>query len=550
MNEKQLIVNEHELTGSVPVLPGDLAAGERTEPLAMAGQADRGQGEQVLGKARQVQGPPGRPSKQGAAHRPPLAADNPPRRLAVTPGAEPRRIAFPPALASSASQDQLERRTDMVQLQPTSRLGTRARRSPFRVAGILAAAALLIASCGTNTASGVPGGSASQAPAISPAASIGGKLTVWAMGNEGVQLKVLAESFMKENPGVTVTVVPVDWGQAVSKLQTAIAGHQTPDVSQMGTDMMGQFAATGALEPVPANFDKSTFFQGAWDTNIVNGTVSGVPWYVETRLLYYRTDIATKAGITSAPATWDELTAMAKAMQSKGGAKWGLSLGTKNWQEYLPFLWSNGGDVMDAQGKFQLNSPQAVEALTFYNSFFTEGLSPKSVPEGFDITPAFVAGTHPMFFSGPWHLGLITKAGGADFGSKWAIALMPKKVTATSFVGGGNLVVYKDSTNKDAAWKFVQYLTDPKTQLAWYKEVTDLPAVLSAWDDATLKTDANVALFGEQLKDAKAQPATSTWSELGTALNGTLEKMTTGGLAPQAAADEMQAEAEKIGTGN
>ncbi len=73
----------------------------------------------------------------------------------------------------------------------------------------------------------------------------------------------------------------------------------------------------------------------------------GVPWYVETRLLYYRTDIAEEAGITEAPATLDDLKAAAMAMQKDGGAEWGISLGTKNWQEYLPFLWSNGGDVVD-----------------------------------------------------------------------------------------------------------------------------------------------------------------------------------------------------------
>jgi len=317
----------------------------------------------------------------------------------------------------------------------------------------------------------------------------------------------------------------------------------------MGTDMMGQFAATAALETVPATFQASTFFQAAWNTNIVNGTVYGVPWYVETRLLYYRTDIATKAGISTPPATWDDLMTMATAMKSKGGATWGIGLGAKNWQEYLPFLWSNGGDVMDAQGKFQLNSPQAVEALTFYESFFKAGLTPKSVPANFDITPAFVAGTHPMFFSGPWHIGLLKTAGGAGFDAKWALAPMPKKVTATSFIGGGNLVVYKDSKNKDLAWKFVQYLTDPKTQVAWYADVTDLPAVQAAWDDPTLKNDKNVALFGQQLKDTKAQPAISTWSELATALNGTLEKMTSGTLDPKAAADEMQKEAETIGVG-
>jgi multiple sugar transport system substrate-binding protein len=419
---------------------------------------------------------------------------------------------------------------------------------PARMAAVVASIGLVLAACGTNQ--GSPGASGAQAPPVSAPASVSGTLTVWAMGNEGVKLKDLATTFMKDNPGATVNVTPVDWGQAVAKLQTAIAGHQTPDVSQMGTDMMGQFAATQALEPVPANFQPSTFFDSAWKTNIVNGTVYGVPWYVETRMLYYRTDIAQKAGITSPPATWDDLRAMAKAMQSKGGANWGIALGTKNWQEYLPFLWSDGGQIMDSSGKFQLNSPQAVESLTFYDSFFEEGLSPKSVPEGFDITPAFVSGTHPMFFSGPWHLSLIRDAGGAALNGKWAIAPIPKKVSSTSFVGGGNLVVYKDSKNKDLAWKFVQYLTDAKTQVAWYANVTDLPAVQTAWDDPSLKGDENVAKFGEQLKSTQAQPAISTWSEVSNALNSALEKMTTGNLAPKAAADQMQKEAEKIGTGS
>jgi multiple sugar transport system substrate-binding protein len=151
-----------------------------------------------------------------------------------------------------------------------------------------------------------------------------------------------------------------------------------------------------------------------------------------------------------------------------------------------------------------------------------------------------------MFFSGPWHIGLIRDAGGAD---KMAIAPMPKKVSATSFLGGGNLVVYKDSKNKDLAWKFVQYLTDPATQVDWYKQVTDLPAVQAAWDDATLKSDPNVALFGEQLKDTNAPPAIPTWSEISAAINSTLEKMTTGSLDPKAAADQMQKDAERIGTG-
>jgi multiple sugar transport system substrate-binding protein len=412
-----------------------------------------------------------------------------------------------------------------------------------------------VAACGSNTGSGAATGSpaagGSQPAASSggsPAAGLSGELTVWAMGNEGDLLGTLADAFMTENTDVKVSVTPVAWDQAAAKLQTAIAGGTTPDVSQMGTDMMGQFGATGAFEPVPSDIDPSAYFESAWNTNVVDGAVLGVPWYVETRLLYYRTDIAEKAGITSPPATWDDLKALAKAMQEKGGAKWGMSLGTKNWQEYFPFLWSNGGDVVDASGKPTLNSQQAVEALTFYESFFKEGLTPTSVPANFDITPAFVSGDFPMFVSGPWHLGLLKTAGGAGFEGKWAIAPMPKKVSATSFLGGSNVVVYKNSKNKDAAWAFVRFLSDPTTQALWYTTATVLPAVQAGWDEPALTADPNVAMFGEQLKDTKAQPVSATWSKLASAINDTLEKMTTGGIEPQAAADEMQQEAESIGT--
>jgi multiple sugar transport system substrate-binding protein len=432
-----------------------------------------------------------------------------------------------------------------------------------RLAALLAASAVAIAACGSNGGSGgagattAPGesGSAgtSAAPASSqaPAASTGnisGDLTVWSMGNEGTKLDVLAKDFMAKYPDVKVSVTPVDWGQAVAKLQTAIGGKQTPDVSQMGTDMMGQFAETGALEAVPSNIDKSAYFDSAWNTGVVNGTAYGVPWYVETRLLYYRTDIAEKAGITKPPTTWDELKAMAKAMKDKGGAQWGISLGTKNYQELAPFIWSNGGDIYNGSD-FTLDSPQAVDALKFYDSFFEEGLAPKSVPEGFDITPAFVKGTHPMFFSGPWHIGLIEQAGGDTIKGKWAVAPIPKKDSSTSFVGGSNMVVFKDSKNKDAAWAFIQFLSDPATQVKWYQTVTDLPAVKSAWDDPTLKSDKVVQMFGQQLTETKAPPAIPTWSEVADAINATMEKVTTGGESPEQGAQEMQQQAQSIGTG-
>ena len=428
--------------------------------------------------------------------------------------------------------------------------------TPRRWAAGLIAIALVVTACGSNDqdpgATGAVGGAtspASQAPAVE-GGDVSGELTVWAMGNEGALLSELVPGFNEAYPDVTVSITPVDWGQAVNKLQTAIGGRQTPDISQLGTDMMGQFAQTGALEAVPANFDPGTYFESAWNTGVVDGVAYGVPWYVETRTMYWRSDLAEEAGLTAAPATWDELKAAAQKLKD-GGAENGIALGPKNWQELMPFVWSNGGDVMNEAGEFTFDSPEFIEALTFYDSFFEDGLTPRNVPEGFDITPAFVSGTHPLFFSGPWHIGLLDDAGGTELEGKWDVAPLPGKDGApgTSFIGGSNFSVFTDSENKPAAWAFLEYISRPEVQAQWYEIATVMPAVSAGWDQPQLQEDPRIEVFREQLDSTRAQPAIPTWSEIAAAINDEMERVTTGDATPEEAAAALQQKATSIGTG-
>ena len=374
-----------------------------------------------------------------------------------------------------------------------------------------------------------------------------GTITVWAPGVEGEKLPELARDFEKENPGVKVKVTPIAIDQAHDKILTSIAGGQTPDLSWVGSTWMGEFAKTGALDEAPSSIDQSQFFQGARDAVTVDGKAYGVPWHVETRLLYYRTDIAKKAGITSPPKTWDELKEMARAMQSKGGAKYGINLSTNNWQEWAPFVWQNGGEIAEGD-KYTLTSPEAVEATEFYKSFYDEKLAPPATPQGFDIVPAFVRGTHPMFFSGPWHMGLIDDAGGKGFDKKWTIAKMPAQKTATSFVGGGELVVFKQSKNRDTAWKFAEYLTTPEVQAKFYEVAADLPSNQAAWKLPALADDPKLKLFGEQLEDAKTAPVFPKWEEFATTLNAKLDDAFTSGESAEAANEGFQKAGDEIGT--
>jgi len=308
------------------------------------------------------------------------------------------------------------------------------RRHPHVIAvAAMATAALALTACGrsTETASGQGG-----AKDISSGKATG-TINVWAMGTEGENLPTLAKEFEAQNPGVTVKVTPIPWDAAHDKFTTAITAGKTPDAAMVGTTWMGEFAGQDALDPTPKSIDSASFFPGAQKTTEVNGTSYGVPWYVETRLVYYRKDLAAKAGITTLPTDWDGLKAMAKALQSKAHTKWGINLQagkTGSWQTIMPFGWSNGAKIAsDDQKKFTFDTPQLAEAVKYYQSYFTEGLSPKELPDG-QLEQDFVNGTIPMFISGPWEMGAVEKLGGAGFKDKYGVMPMPKKVSATSFV--------------------------------------------------------------------------------------------------------------------
>lgn len=414
-----------------------------------------------------------------------------------------------------------------------------------RVPVVLVAIVVLLAACGRDDDE--PSAAGDGAP--EPTGPVEGQISVWAMGTEGDNLGVLADEFEAQNPDVSVEVTAVPWDAAHNRIVNAIAGGEVPDVSLIGTTWMGEFAELGGLDPTPESIDPAQFFEGAWDTTVVDGVSYGVPWYVETRLLYYRTDLAEEAGFTEPPATWDELREMVEGMED-AGAEYGIGLqpsGIGAWQTYMPFFWQAGGEILDDGGTFTLDSPACVESLTYYSSFAAEGLSPAAEFPEIVIEDAFSEGRLGSFISGPWMIGIVTDAG-AEPGT-WTVARQPTEETGTSFVGGGNLGVFADSENKAAAWAFVEYATSPETQVTWYQTVSDLPSVQSAWEDPALAEDELLSTFGEQLEEAKAPPAIPTWEQVASVIDAQIEQVTIGGASPEDACAAMQEEATSIGTG-
>ena len=414
---------------------------------------------------------------------------------------------------------------------------------------VLTATAVVLAGCGrpadTQPAAPQPSGSIAAGPAT-------GNLTIWAMGTEGEKLPDLLKDFEAANPDVKITVTPIPWNAAYDKFTTAITAQKTPDLAMIGTTWMGEFAGLGALDPTPASIAKGVFFPGALATTQVNGTYYGIPWYVETRLVYYRTDLAQKAGITTLPTDWEGLKAMAKAMQGKAGAKWGINLqpgGTGSWQTVMPFAWSNGAQL-NSGNSWTFDTPQMSEALAYYQSYFTDGISNKAPAPNETAEPSFVNGSQPMFISGPWMMSVVEKLGGKGFADKYSVMPMPTKQTSSSFVGGSNFGVFTTSQNKDAAWKLVQWLARPEVQVKWYQLTTDLPSVSSAWQDPALAADTKLGTFGKQLQPAVAPPSFATWAQVAARFHAETETVPKTGADVATSLKNVQTEAQSIGTGS
>ncbi|GAA2120164.1 sugar ABC transporter substrate-binding protein [Nocardioides bigeumensis] len=419
-----------------------------------------------------------------------------------------------------------------------------------RALALVAISSLALTACGRDADDS---GAEGQGEAVSEGEA-SGEIEVWAMGTEGEMLGDFSQSFMDENPDADVKVTAVPWDAAHDKIANAIASGETPDVTLVGSTWMGEFGQSGGIDPIPEGLvDGGDFFEGAWGSNDVGGTVYGVPWYVETRVLYYRKDLAEKAGWNEPPQSWDDFKQFTKDLMDKGGAEYGISLppgGTGSWQTMMPFAWSNGASLTNEDGtEYTLDSPEMAEALEYYKSFFDEGITVAKTMDAGELESGFADGTYASFISGPWHAGLVEEAGLSK--DEYGVALLPgpEGSPGTSFVGGGNLAVFADSDNKENAWKYVQWLSDPETQQGFYDEVGDLPAVQSAWDSGKLADDPQLQIFGEQLASTQAPPSVPTWEEVAGVVDSETEKVTRGDLSVEDAIASMQEQASAIGTG-
>ncbi len=383
------------------------------------------------------------------------------------------------------------------------------------------------------------------------------EITFWAMGAEGENVQPLIRQFEAQHPEIKVKVQSIPWGAAHEKLLTAVAGQSTPDLCQLGNTWIPEFQAIGsllALDSLVAHstiVSKDNYFEGIWNTNIIGRSVYGIPWYVDTRLLFYRKDILAQAGYGQPPQTWDEWLDVSYKIKKLSSAKQRryaafFSLIYNDWGVPVILILSNGGRLLknnDCYGAF--DEPAAIEAFRFYVKFFEDSLAIRSMTEVSNIYQGFSDGLFAMMITGPWNVNEIRKRY-PELTNRWSTAPIPASANFNSIAGGSSLVIFKNSKQPEAAWKLIEFLSQPEIQVEFFKLTLDLPAVKAAWEAEVIRSDREMAAFYTQLEHVVPTPKIAEWEQVAVKIQEHLEKVIFGRVDLEKAVINLNRDVDRI----
>ena len=362
------------------------------------------------------------------------------------------------------------------------------------------------------------------------------RLLFWGLGREGEEARALTAEFERRYPEIRLEVQQIPWTSAHEKLLTAFVGRATPDIAQMGNTWIPEFAGIGALARLDNRVAGSKvlsagdYFPGVWETSVYGGGLYGIPWYVDTRVLFYRPDLLRKAGYAEMPrdwAGWKEAMRRVRPFQPPGAYPFLLPI--NEWEQICILGLQRGADLLCADGtRGCFEEPSFAAAAEFYVSLYHEGLSPiVAFSQLGNVYQEFERGNVAMWMTGPWNLGEFRKRLPPERQDLWMTAPLPAPDFAswpgTSFAGGSSLAIFAGSPRQDAAWKLVEFLSEPSIQSRFYALSGDLPARRAAWEDPALSGDPKARAFRVQAEHVRPMPRVPEWEQIAQKLWDALE---------------------------
>lgn len=357
-------------------------------------------------------------------------------------------------------------------------------------------------------------------------------------------VKAMTSAFEKDNPGVTVNVEFVPYEALYDKIVASkAAGGAGYDVVLYDVIWPAAFAQNGVLVDVTdrlKELDRSKVFDGAWATVNYDGKTYGMPWILDTKYLFYNTEILEKAGIATPPKTWDELAKDAKIIKDKGLVQypivWSWSQAEAVICDYVTLTAAYGGKFFEAD-KPVFDKGGSLDAVTYMADSLKNGLSNPNSKEYLeeDVRKVFSAGDAAFALNWTYMYAKANDPAESKVVGKVGVVPAPGvegKSTASGVNGSMGLGITAGSSKPDLAWKYIVYLTSKPVQNQyaklslpiWKASYTD-PAVTKGQESLVKAADVSIGLM-------TLRPTVASYQELSTILQAQIQNALAGKASP------------------
>lgn len=357
-------------------------------------------------------------------------------------------------------------------------------------------------------------------------------------------MNVLIPKFEADNPGIKVNAVSHDWANLHEKLLISAKSDTLPDVARLDSAWIPEFQKMGvltALDEEMKDFQAVSdgLLESAMSTTVINGHFYGLALNTNTKILFYNKSAFEAAGL-EVPATMEDFVNCVKTLSGKntnGQQVWGYNEPALSGWNLCPFIWSCGGELTNPEqtkASGYINGEKTVKSIEMladlYKQKFITGWNSGDIP----MRDGFGTGRYMMLLEGPWK---IAELEGAYPDLEYATANMPAGDGGSHSVLGGEDISMFSSANKEAAWKFMQFMTAEFAQ----EEMADcgqIPVNKITLESDTVK-NAEFAPFLSAIQNARSRPTVANWSEIDNELSVAVTSVMNDEKTAQQAMDEL-----------
>lgn len=358
---------------------------------------------------------------------------------------------------------------------------------------------------------------------------------------EAAELQAEHIAAWEANSGHTVKVEYIPWGQCQEKATTLAASGNAPGTAYMGSRVLKQLAANDMIQPIPmSEEDLGTYSEAVISTAQFDGETWGLPRAFSTKALYWNPALFEAAGVDmpEGPQTFDDMIAASKAISENTDAK-GFGMAAADFDntmhQFLNWLYSNGGEVIDAEGNIVFDSENNVETLRFFQELAKYSQEGPLAYDRAKLEPLFAEEQVAMYVSGGWGR---TRAGDVDF----RIAEIPAGPMGdhSTLLITDSLVVFKGTGVEEAATDLVKYLTAPDLQAQFDEAGGWTPIRQNDFSDGLIEKDATWKPFIEAIPTGGPEPLMEDYVAMQDVINEGIQGVILGELTPEEAAAQVQ----------